>query len=95
MSDPDWSVRIGMMVVLEGVAERRPDLVRNAYPQLLKLLDHEDRNQRGDTAYLLGLIGDDSVLERLEVLLKDESPEVAEAAREAVEQIRERETTGK
>jgi glutaredoxin len=95
LSDPDWSVRMGMMVVLEGVAERSPDLVRNAYPLLLKLLDHEDRNQRGDAAYLLGLIGDASALEHLEMLLNDENPEVAEAAREAVEQIKERETLGK
>jgi glutaredoxin len=95
LSDPDWSVRMGMMVVLEGVAERSPDLVRNAYPLLLKLLDHEDRNQRGDAAYLLGLIGDASVPEHLEMLLNDENPEVAEAAREAVEQIKERETLGK
>lgn len=94
-SDPDWSVRMGMMVVLEEVAERSPDLVRNGYPYLLKLLDHEDRNQRGDTAYLLGLIGDASVLERLEVLLNDENAEVAEAAREAVEQIKEREALRK
>jgi glutaredoxin len=91
LADPDWSVRMGMMVVLEGVAERSPDLVLSAYPYLLKLLDHEDRNQRGDTAYLLGLIGDASVLERLEVLLQDENPEVAEVALEAVQQIKERE----
>ena len=90
LSDPEWSVRMGMMVVLEGVAERSPDLVRSGYPYLLKLLDHEDRNRRGDAAYLLGLIGDASILERLEVLLKDENPEVAEVAQEAVEQIKER-----
>jgi hypothetical protein len=95
LSDPDWSVRMGMMVVLEGVAERSPDLARNAYPYLLKLLDHEDRNQRGDTAYLLGLIGDTGVLKRLEALLKDENPEVAEAAFEAVQQIKEREALRK
>jgi len=95
LSDPDWSVRMGVMVALEEVAERNPDLVRNGYPYLLKLLDHEDRNQRGDTAYLLGRIGYASVLERLQVLLNDENPEVAEVAREAIEQIKERETTGK
>ena len=95
LSDPDWSVRMGMMVVLEEVAERSPDLVRSGYPYLLKLLDHEDRNQRGDAAYLLGLIGDASVLETLEMLLNDEDPEVAEVCQEAVEQIKEREATGK
>jgi hypothetical protein len=91
LADSDWSVRMGMMVVLEGVAERSPDLVRRAYPYILDLLEHEDDNQRGDTAYLLGLIGDTSVMDRLEVLLQDESPEVAEVALEAVQQIKKRE----
>ena len=90
LSDPDWSVRMGMMFVLEEVAGRSTDLVRTAYPTLLKLLDNEDANQRGDTAYLLGQIGDGSVLEELKVLLNDAHPEVAEAAREAVQQIKER-----
>lgn len=95
LSDSDWSVRMGIMVVLESVAERSPDLVRNGYPYLLKLLDHQDPNQRGDAAYLLGLIGDASVLAGLEMLFRDENPEVAEVAREAVEQIKERQALGK
>ena len=95
LADSDWSVRMGMMVVLEGVAERNPDLVRRAYPYILDLLENEDDNQRGDTAYLLGLIGDASVLDRLEVLLNDANPQVAEVAFEAVQRIRERETLGK
>lgn len=95
LADSDWSVRMGMMVVLEGVAERSPDLVRRAYPYILDLLEHEDDNQRGDTAYLLGLIGDASVMDRLEVLLNDANPQVAEVAFEAVQRIRERETLGK
>ncbi|MCG6946300.1 MAG: thioredoxin family protein [Deltaproteobacteria bacterium] len=95
LADPDWSVRMGMMVVLEGVAERSPDLVQRAYPYILDLLEHEDDNQRGDTAYLLGLIGDASVMDRLEVLLNDANPQVAEVAFEAVQRIRERENLGK
>jgi hypothetical protein len=95
LADPDWSVRMGMMVVLEEVAERSPDLVRRAYPYILDFLEHEDDNQRGDTAYLLGLIGDASVMDRLEVLLNDANPQVAEVAFEAVQRIRERETLGK
>jgi len=91
LADPDWSVRMGMMVVLEGVAERSPDLVQCAYPYILDLLEHEDDNQRGDTAYLLGLIGDASVMDRLEVLLNDTNPQVVEVALEAVQQIKERE----
>ena len=91
LADPDWSVRMGMMVVLEEVAERSPDLVQRVYPCLVDLLDHGDANQRGDVAYLLGIIGNGSVLGPLKMLLNDRNPEVAEAAFEAVQQIQERE----
>jgi hypothetical protein len=91
LTDPDWSVRMGMMVVLEELAERSPVLVRSVYPYLVELLDHGDANQRGDMAYLLGLIGNVSVLEPLKMLLNDTNSEVAEAAFEAIQQIQERE----
>ena len=90
LADPDWSVRMGMMVVLEEVAMRSPDLVQRIYPYLVGLLGHGDANQRGDMAYLLGIIGNASVLESLKVLLTDTNPEVAEAAFEAIQQIQER-----
>jgi len=95
LTDPDWSVRMGMMVVLEEVAERSPALVEPVYPYLVDLLDHGDANQRGDMAYLLGIIGNVSVLEPLKVLLNDTNPEVAEAAFEAVQQIQKREAQAK
>jgi len=90
LADSDWSVRMGMMVVLEAVAMRSPDLVQRIYPYIVDLLDHGDANQRGDMAYLLGIIGNASVLESLKVLLNDTNPEVAGAAFEAIQQIQER-----
>jgi len=90
LADSDWSVRMGMMVVLEEVALRSPDLVQRIYPYLVGLLNHGDANQRGDIAYLLGIIGNASVLESLKVLLSDTNPEVVEAAFEAIQQIQER-----
>ena len=92
LADPDWSVRMGMMVVLEEVATLSPDLVQCAYPYVVNQLDHGDASQRGDMAYLLGLIGNAQVLGPLKMLLNDKNPEVAEAAFEAVQQIQERET---
>jgi glutaredoxin len=91
LADPDWSVRMGMMVVLEEVAMRSPDLVQRAYSYIVDLLAHGDTNQRGDMAYLLGIIGDGRVLDPLKMLLNDGNPEVAEAAFEAVQKIQERE----
>jgi glutaredoxin len=95
LADPDWSVRMGMMVVLEEVAKLRPDLLQRVYPYVVDLLDHGDANQRGDMAYLLGLIGDANVLGPLKMLLNDKNSEVAEAAFEAVQQIQEREARKK
>ena len=91
LADPDWSVRMGMMVVLEEVAMVSSDLVQRVYPYVVDLLDHGDANQRGDMAYLLGIIGNVDVLGPLNLLLNDRNPEVAEAAFEAVQQIQERE----
>ncbi|MBP1726180.1 MAG: putative electron carrier protein related to glutaredoxin [Deltaproteobacteria bacterium] len=88
LSDHDWSVRLGMMVVLEEIGAHRPELARRACPYLVTLLGHQDPNRRGDAAFLLGLIGDAKVLEGLEPLAEDGSPEVAEAAREAIKRIR-------
>jgi glutaredoxin len=87
LSDPDWSVRLGMMVVLEEIGTHRPELAQRACPYLVALLSHQDPNRRGDAAFLLGLIGDAKVLERLDPLAEDGSPEVAEAAREAIKRI--------
>jgi len=88
LADHDWSVRLGMMVVLEEIGTHRPELARRAYPYLVTLLSHKDPNRRGDAAFLLGLIGDAGVLRGLEPLAEDGSPEVAEAAREAIKRIR-------
>jgi glutaredoxin len=88
LSDHDWSVRLGMMVVLEEIGTHRPQLARRACPFLITLLSHPEPNRRGDAAFLLGLIGDAKVLAGLEPLAEDKSPEVAEAAREAIKRVR-------
>jgi len=88
LSDQDWSVRLGMMVVLEEIGAHHPELARRACPYLVTLLTHQDPNRRGDAAFLLGLIGNAEVLGGLEPLAKDGSPEVAEAATEAMKRIR-------
>ena len=93
LADSDWSVRMGMMVVLEVVAERSSNLVQHAFPLLLELLGHQEANLRGDAAYLLGRIGDASVLDRLKGVIADANSEVAEAAQEAILQIRERQSS--
>ena len=92
LADPDWSVRMGMMVVLEEVAMLSPDLVQSVYPNVVDMLDNGDANQRGDMAYLLGNIGNVNVLGPLNMLLNDKNPEVAEAAFEAIQKIQKRET---
>ena len=94
LADSDWSVRMGMMVVLEEVAQSNAKLAQQAFSYLMDLLDHEEANLRGDAAYLLGRIGDASTLSRLEEVIADENSEVAEAAQEAIQQIRKRQASG-
>ncbi|MBW1980823.1 MAG: thioredoxin family protein [Deltaproteobacteria bacterium] len=87
LGDPEWPVRLGMMVVLEEIAARDIELGRRAVPYLLELVSHRDSNLRGDAAYLLGLIGDRSVSAKLAEVALDENEEVAAAAREALKRI--------
>jgi HEAT repeat protein len=55
---------------------------------LVDVLASPDGALRGDTADLLGQIGDGRAVEALEALRSDPNPDVAEVAADAIEQIR-------
>ena len=58
LSNHDWTLRLGMMVVLEEIGTHRPELAPRACPDLVTLLSHQDPSRRADAALFLGLIGD-------------------------------------
>jgi thioredoxin-like negative regulator of GroEL len=78
------STRIGLMLVAEGALEQSESALHPIVGELLPALQAEDAALRGDTADLLGQIGDPDGLEALRPLLDDPNPDVAEIAAEAL-----------
>jgi len=84
------SLRMGLLLVVEGVLAEDGTALDNVVGELLPALDAEDAGLRGDTADLLGQIGHASAVPALEALRSDPNPDVAEIAMEALEQIGQR-----
>jgi hypothetical protein len=81
---PEWSVRMGAMVVLEEITEGNRGLSGNAAKFLWRNLEHADPAVKGDIVYLLGEVGDAEMAPGLRELLAgsgdDEFREVLEEA---------------
>ena len=87
IQDERVRVRLGVTALMEELKRLDPDHVILAQDHLLPLLDHTDAVVRGDTANLIGIIGDRKSLPRLKALLDDENGSVRIIAREAVQEI--------
>lgn len=81
-------VRVGLMMVAEEALGQDSSCLNGIVPGLIALLDADDGSLRGDTADLLGQIGDRSAVAPLERLLEDPNPDVVEIAEEALESLR-------
>lgn len=88
--DSTTSSRMGLLLVAERLLEDEPASLDAIVADLLPLLRIEDVALRGDTADLLGRIGSPAAEADLARLLEDPNPDVAEAASDALEQLRER-----
>lgn len=88
IQDPEFSKRLSGLVVVEKALEDNPRVVRALVPSLLGMLSHEDSRIRGDIADLLGRTGDPQAIAQLEPLIADPDPDVAEAAADAIEELR-------
>jgi alkyl hydroperoxide reductase subunit AhpF len=83
----EFSLRMGALVVLEAVLEQNPRILDPIVPDLAALLEHEEVGLRGDTAELLGKIGNPAAAPALRKALEDPDPDVREAVEEALESI--------
>jgi hypothetical protein len=88
LQSPDFSKRLSALVVLERALDDRPNSVRTLVPSLIAMLSHKDSRIRGDIADLLGKTGDPRAIPKLEPLKADPDPDVADAAVEAIEELR-------
>jgi hypothetical protein len=83
----DFSARLTAMRVLQETASRDSEALGGITLALCDLLKHQDARVRGDVAYALGMIGDPRAHDPLMRLLKDDDPDVREAAQEALDAL--------
>jgi alkyl hydroperoxide reductase subunit AhpF len=81
------STRMGLLLVVEDVLGRAADSFNQIIPELVAATKSEDAALRGDTADLLGQIGHADCVAILKTLLDDSNPDVAEIARDALDEI--------
>ncbi|MBW1697037.1 MAG: thioredoxin family protein [Deltaproteobacteria bacterium] len=87
-----WSLRLGAMVTMEFILEKNEDLAVQAVNLLLDRIQVLDDSVKGDVVYLLGKIGNDAIISKLESLLTgSDNPELKEAVAEAVDRIKSKE----
>ncbi len=87
MKDERMRVRLGISALVETLAKEDPENILNSIPGIAILLKNENPIIRGDSAYLLGVIGHPDVIQFLTDAADDDNPGVREIAREAIEEI--------
>jgi hypothetical protein len=87
IQDERVRVRIGITALIEELRKLDPEHISEAVPFLLPLLAHREPVVRGDSANLLGIIGDKKAIRALEPLLEDRNANVRLIAGEAIEEI--------
>ncbi len=89
---PEWSVRLGAMVVVEQLAEQAPSLAARLCPVLMKAFDGvSDISIQGDIFYALGEAGDQATKVWIEEKVPGLThPDLKDAAKEALSAIEER-----
>jgi len=80
----EFSVRMGALLAMEEALERNPRILDSVLGHLTDLLFQEEVALRGDTAELLGKIGNPVALPALQKAKKDPDPDVREAVMEAL-----------
>lgn len=87
---PEFSIRLGALLAMEEALERDPRCLDPIVGKLVEQLASGDPPLRGDTAALLGKIGDARAIPGLQAACEDPDEDVADAAQEALEMIEER-----
>ncbi|MBM3302189.1 MAG: HEAT repeat domain-containing protein, partial [Deltaproteobacteria bacterium] len=81
----EFSTRMGALVVMEEALALNPRALDPIVGQLTDILFQDDAPLRGDTAELLGKMGNPAAIPALRSAAEDEDPDVREAALEALE----------
>jgi hypothetical protein len=85
LTDKKWPIRLAAMVAVEHLVELDPVLTAEIVVPVWERFADCAPQVKGDLAYVLGIIPNDSAREKLRAIAeKDKDPEVREAAREAL-----------
>ncbi len=87
LSEGSMRVRLGTAALVEELAGGHSVELKAIVPGLTALLTHDSPNVRGDAAYVLGIIRDQSAGVALRAALNDVNPGVRESAKDALEEI--------
>jgi hypothetical protein len=87
LGDESMRVRLGATALVEELSGEHKTELRNAVPGIVALLKHENPTIRGDAAYVLGIIRDQSAREALVACLHDNHLSVREVVSDALVQI--------
>lgn len=85
----EFSVRMGALVTMEEALSLDPRSLDPLVDELTALLSDEEVGLRGDTAELLGKIGNKAAVPALRRALEDPDPDVREAVEEALQVLEE------
>jgi alkyl hydroperoxide reductase subunit AhpF len=85
----EFSVRMGALVTMEEALGLNPRVLDPLVGELTALLSDEEVGLRGDTAELLGKIGNKDAIPALQKALDDPDPDVREAVEEALQALEE------
>jgi thiol-disulfide isomerase/thioredoxin len=85
----EFSVRMGALVTMEEALALNPRILDPVVDELGSLLFDDEVALRGDTAELLGKIGNPAAIPALRKALEDPDPDVREAVEEALQLLEE------
>ncbi|RME22717.1 MAG: hypothetical protein D6806_12520 [Deltaproteobacteria bacterium] len=79
--------RMALMLIAEKALMQRQDALAEAVPLLIEYIEEAESGAKGDTADLLGIIGDARAVGAIRRLLSDGDPEVVEVARDVLKNL--------
>jgi len=82
------SLRIPLLLASEEVLDISKNALDSIVSDLINLLDSTDSSIRGDTLDLLGRIGNIQAIPKIESIVNDPNPDVAEIAAEVLEELK-------
>lgn len=89
LSDERLRLKLGAFAIIEEFKEKNNEALKALVPSLIELLQSSEKNIRGDAAYALEIIADpESKPALLEVLEKEQDPQIKEFIKDALKAIK-------